>query len=198
MDDKKIKWLFVSAASVLLLMIISAIVLYRMELSNPSIPVYGEVAPFSYTERNGDAFGSEQLKGKTSVINFFFTRCEGPCPLMNGKVAELYRNFNGSPNVQFISISVDPDRDSVQALQQYAVRFGVTDRRWLFLRAPIHEVKELSEKTFMLASSDVPGLHSTKLILIDGQRKVRGYYSSEDSNSLRILEEHIRELTKEP
>lgn len=198
MDDKKIKWLFVSAASVLLLMIISAIVLYRMELSNPSIPVYGEVAPFSYTERNGDAFGSEQLTGKTSVINFFFTSCEGPCPLMNGKVAELYRNFNGSPNVQFISISVDPDRDSVQALQQYAARFGVTDRRWLFLRAPIHEVKELSEKTFMLASSDVPGLHSTKLILIDGQRKVRGYYSSEDPIGLRILEEHIRELTKEP
>jgi protein SCO1/2 len=198
MDDNKIKWLFVSAAGFLLLMIAAAVIFYRMGLSDPTIPVFGEVSSFSYTERNGDAFGSEELKNKVSVVNFFFTTCQGPCPQMNGKVAELYRTFKDAPSVQFISTSVDPDRDSLQALKEYALRFGVTDRRWLFLRAPIMEVRELSEKTFMLATGDAPGLHSTKLILIDGEKKVRGYYSSEDPNSLRILETHIRQLIKEP
>lgn len=198
MDDNKIKWIFVISAGLLLLMIAAAVIVYRMGLSDASISVYGQVAPFSYTERNGQAFGSDQLQGKISVVNFFFTACEGPCPRMNGKVAELFRVFKDDPDVQFISISVDPDRDSLQALQQYASRFGVTDRRWLFLRAPIEEVKKLSEKTFMLATGDAPGLHSTKLILIDGEKKVRGYYSSEDPNSLRVLETHIRQLIKEP
>jgi protein SCO1 len=197
MDDKKIKWIFLSLGAFLLLMIGSAVTLYRIKLADPEMPVYGEVSDFAFTERNGEPFGSENLPGKISVINFFFTTCEGPCPRMNGKVAELYKIFKDAPGIQFVSISVDPERDSVQALQQYAAKFGVTDRRWLFLRAPIRGVSTLSEKTFMLASGETPSLHSTKLILIDKQKRVRGYYSSEDPESLGILEQHIRTMMKD-
>jgi protein SCO1/2 len=197
MNDQRIKRIFIGASVFLFLMIVVAVTMYSRQISNDSIPVFGNVGDFSFTERNGEAIGSNDLAGRISVVNFFFTTCEGPCPKMNGQVAFFYRKFKDNAKVQFVSISVDPDRDSLQALQAYAQKFNVKDRRWLFLRAPIEEVKELSEKTFLLAGADSPGLHSTKLILIDGQKRVRGYYSSEEDGSLRRLEEHILTLLKE-
>lgn len=197
MDDKKIKWFFIGLPAALLVMMAVVWGIYRIKSSDRDMPVFGEVTPFEFTERNGEAYGSKELQGKISVINFFFTSCEGPCPRMNGKVAELYKTFSHTQDVQFVSISVDPERDSLQVLQQYAHKFGVTDRRWLFMRAPIEEVKILSEKVFMLAGGDVPSLHSTKLILVDNMKKIRGYYSSEDPESVHLLEKHIRVLFKE-
>ena len=185
------------APGFLLLIMAVAWSIYRIKMSDPELPVFGLVTPFEFTERNNEPFGSENLSGKISVVNFFFTTCQGPCPRMNAQVAELYKRFSRTPAVQFISISVDPGTDSVQALQQYALKFGVTDRRWLFLNAPIEKVRSLSEGVFMVGGADRPGLHSTKLILVDDQKRIRGYYSSEDPESMTLLEKHIQKLVKE-
>ncbi len=197
MNDQLVKKVFMGLAGLLLILIAAALIVYRYKISDDRMPVFGSVGEFTFTERSGEPFGSDHLKDRVSVVNFFFTTCEGPCPKMNGQVAFFYRKFRDMAGVQFVSISVDPDRDSLTALQEYAKRFQVNDRRWLFLRAPISQVKDLSEKAFMLAGGDSPGLHSTKLILIDKQRRVRGYYASEDDPSLMRLERDILTLLKE-
>jgi len=114
---------------------------------------------------------------------------------MNSQVAKLYRKYVTTPDVQFVSISVDPKHDSLAVLQKYAKDFGVTDNRWLFLRGPLNAVESLSEKGFRLGG-ELPNLHSTKLILIDTRGHIRGYYSSFDENSLNLLTIHVRELLK--
>jgi protein SCO1/2 len=119
----------------------------------------------------------------------------GPCPVMNANVAVLYKKYRTTDRVRFISISVDPERDSLAVLQKYAERFGVNDQRWLFLRGPIEEVKLLSERGFMLAG-DLPGLHSINLVLVDDRGMIRGYYSSTDEDALKVLTLHVRELLK--
>ncbi|MBL7993791.1 SCO family protein [bacterium] len=197
MNDRKIKWVFIGLPAVLLIMIGAAWGIYKIKSSNAGIPIYGAVTQFEFTERNAERFGSNELSGKISIVNFFFTACEGPCPRMNAQVAELYTHFSAEADVQFISISVDPDRDSLQALRDYAIRFGVNDRRWLFLSAPLEEVKSLSENVFMLAGGDMPSLHSTKLILVDEQKNIRGYYSSDDPKDLRLLKKHISVLVED-
>ncbi|KAB2881028.1 SCO family protein [bacterium] len=197
MNDKKIKWVFIGLPAVLLLMIVGAWGIHKIKSSNSGIPVFGKVTSFSFTERNAEPFGSNELSGKVSIVNFFFTTCEGPCPRMNARVAELYKYFSAAASVQFVSISVDPVRDSLQALGDYAARFGVNDRRWLFLRAPIDDVKSLSENVFMLAGGDMPSLHSTKLILVDEQNSIRGYYSSDDPKDLQLLKKHILVLVED-
>ena len=176
--------------------ILALIALFVIDMANKSradLPVLGEVPAFQFVERNGTPFGKNDMKGTISIVNFFFTSCKGPCPIMNSKVAELYRKYATTDKVRFISITVDPDRDSLAVLNQYARNFGVTDNRWLFLRGEINQVHRLSEEGFMLAG-DFPTLHSTKLILVDTDTKIRGFYDSFDQEALRLLTTHVREL----
>jgi protein SCO1/2 len=178
------------------LIVLASGALIVIDLANQSradMQVYGEIPEFEFTERSGRPFGSEQIRGKITILNFFFTSCLGPCPAMNAQVAELYRQYVTSDQVQFVSVSVDPARDSLHVLQEYADKMGVSDGRWLFIRGPLEEVYRISEKGFMLAG-ELPNIHSTKLILIDRQGKIRGYYDSFDEDQLRTLTIHVREL----
>jgi protein SCO1/2 len=197
MDNKpKVKGLFLG---ILLLFVLSVIALIVVDLANKSrsdLPVLGQAPEFQFTERSGAAFGSKNLKGSINIVNFFFTTCVGPCPIMNARVAELYKKYSTTDQVRFVSISVDPKRDSLAVLRKYAEDFGVTDNRWLFLRGEIEEVHRVSEKGFMLAG-ELPTIHSTKLILVDRNQKIRGYYDSFDEESLRLLTVHVRELLYE-
>ena len=189
----RIKELFIS---ILILFILSVLTLIVIDLANESrtdLPVLGNVPEFSFVERNGMAFGSDTMKGKINIINFFFTTCQGPCPIMNARVAELYKKYSSTDKVRFISISVDPKRDSLAVLRKYADNFGVTDQRWLFLRGELEEVHRVSEQGFMLAG-EFPTIHSTKLILVDQKNNIRGYYDSFNEESLRLLTVHVREL----
>jgi protein SCO1/2 len=189
----KIKGLFFSLIILFLLSVLALIVINLANKSREHLVILGEVPAFNFVERSGVSFGDENMKGKINIVNFFFTTCKGPCPIMNARVAELYKKYSTTDNVRFVSISVDPKRDSLAVLRQYADEFGVTDDRWLFLRGDLDEVHRVSEKGFMLAG-DLPTIHSTKLILVDENRKIRGYYDSFDEESLRLLTVHVREL----
>jgi len=174
---------------------VGAAVIHFAEQSKDEIPVYGQVTDFALTERSGQPFRTDDMKGKITVANFFFTTCPGPCPRMNAKVAGLYRGFASSDKVEFVSISVDPDKDSLEALRAYSQKMGVTDNRWLFLRGPGDEIHRISESVFKLAG-EFPTMHSTKLILIDEELQIRGYYSSEEDVDVQSLKAHMKVLAE--
>ena len=157
------------------------------------LPVLGAVPSFTFSECRGGEVTDQNLQGKITVLDFIFTRCKSACPVMSGKMLQLYNLFRSSDRVQLISISVDPDYDTPEVLQRYAEKLGVTDLRWLFLRGPIEDVKRLSEEGFKL-SGEFPGMHSTKLILIDERGRIRGYYDPYDNISMHKLKTHIRQL----
>jgi protein SCO1/2 len=189
----KIKGLFFSLIILFLLSVLALIVINLANKSREDLPILGEVPAFTFVERSGVSFGDENMKGKINIVNFFFTTCKGPCPIMNARVAELYKKYSTTNEVRFVSISVDPKRDSLAVLRQYADEFGVTDDRWLFLRGELDDVHRVSEEGFMLAG-DLPTIHSTKLVLVDKDLKIRGYYDSFDEESLKLLTIHVREL----
>ena len=187
--------LLLGVSGALVLAIIGLIVI---EMAQDSLQVpeqLGVVPNFSFVDQNGNAFGKTQMLGKINIVNFFFTRCQGPCPYMNGKVSELYQKYSTTDKVRFVSISVDPVNDSLSVLRNYAARFGVTDNRWLFLRGPLDEVQQLTENGFHLGG-ELPSMHSTKLVLVDPQGNIRGYYDSFDEASLDLLTVHTRELLR--
>ena len=196
MHKPQIKGLVVSILVLFILCVAALVVIDLANQSRRDLPVLGAVPEFQFTERNGESFGNNQMQGKIHIVNFFFTTCVGPCPIMNARVSELYQKYSTTDQVCFVSISVDPKRDSLTVLQTYATDMGVTDNRWLFLRGEIEEVHRVSEKGFMLAG-ELPNIHSTKLILVDRDQKIRGYYDSFDEESLRLLTVHVRELLYE-
>jgi protein SCO1/2 len=185
------------AAAVLVLGITATYVILEAKSSQRELEVLGTVSQFQLTERSGLEFGLDEMRGKINVVDFIFTGCQGPCPVMADNMSSLYKAFAGSDKVQFISISVDPTRDRLQVLQEYARKQGVTDNRWVFLRGNINTIQWLSEGVFKLAADDLPALHSTKFILVDDIGQIRGYYSGTDKASVNVLKTHIRELVQE-
>lgn len=167
-----------------------------IDFSSQKLPVLGHVPNFEFVESGGKPFGLEDMKGTINVVDFIFTNCPGACPVMSSKMVRLYQHYKGNDQIRFVSISVDPERDTLETLTQYAADQGVTDDRWVFLRAPIEQVVELSVKGMMLAADNLPMGHSTKFVLIDADGKIRGYYDGLSDASMEELKVSIRELAE--
>lgn len=78
----------------------------------PELPELGEAPRLLMTDSTGTEFDSNDLRGKVYLVNFFFSSCEGVCPALNGRIAALYKEYQGDPSVHFISITVDPETDT--------------------------------------------------------------------------------------
>jgi len=147
---------------------------------------------------NGD------LKGKILVVDFIFTTCNSICPKITANMRTLQKSFiKKNPDlVQFISISVDPERDSVAALRAYADRFDADHDRWWFLRGDSREVFDYARNELGLSLQPAegnPGMfdHSEKFILIDTSRHIRGYFDGTDMLDLKKVADDIIILSME-
>ena len=108
----------------------------------------------------------------------------------------LYKQYKLHPDLQFVSISVDPEYDTQEVLKAYADANGVNDQRWKFLRADMKAIKKLSTDGFMFMSESLPAGHSVKFVLIDQNGNVRQYYNGTDAGSIAILRTHINSILK--
>jgi len=192
------KMLMLIVIAMLVLGTLAVVVVNQANLSRSRIPVLGELGDFQLIEsKSGEAIGPIDLRGKICVYDFIFTSCKGPCPVMAVNMGDLYRLYKGSDRIQFVSISVDPERDTLEALNEYARLRGVDDDGWIFLRGPIDTVAEICEKQFMLSADDLPGGHTTKFILVDHLGRIRSYHDGLSESSMETLENNIRQLAKE-
>ena len=105
----------------------------KKEEGSKNLPKLSQVAPFQLIDQDGQIFSEEALKGKVWVVDFIFTRCKGPCPLMTEKMAELQENFKGSENIHFVTITMDADFDSSSVLKKFAEEYGANFSKWHFL-----------------------------------------------------------------
>ena len=183
--------------ALIILGIMALLVINQADRSRSALPILGEVPEFTFTERNGQPFGLDNMKGKVNIVDFMFTNCQTKCPIMVVHMAELYQNYKSNDNIQIVSISVDPDRDSLEVLQRYATEHGATDNRWAFLRAPMDKVVDISENGFMLAAEGLPMGHSTKFVLVDPQGKIRSYHDGMDAASVKNIANDIDKLLSE-
>ena len=153
--------------------------------------VIKQVPSFDMTSHNGEPFNRDSLLNKISVLDFIFTSCPGPCPIMSNNMKTLYKQYKLHPDLQFISITVDPEHDSLDILNLYADVNGVNDNRWKFLRSEMRKVKKLSTNGFLFMSDNLPAGHSVKFVLIDENANIRQYYNGTDEASISILRNHI-------
>jgi len=169
-----------------------------IEKANASheIPIVKKVPNFKFTNQNGDIFSHNQLKNKITVLDFFFTNCPGPCPIMTYNMKSLYNDFSSSDDVQFVSITVDPENDNIKVLKNYADINGINDQRWQLLTSELSKIKSLKRDGFMLYADELPQGHAIKFILIDEHGNIRKYFDGTDEGSLSILKKDISNLVK--
>jgi protein SCO1 len=154
------------------------------------LPVLYASPTFSLTDQDAKAFGSEDLRGKTWVAAFIFTHCPGVCPQMTMKMSALQRAVPDR-DVHLVSFSVDPERDTPAVLKEYARSFDADAARWHFLtgdKTNMFDVASGMKLTAAPAGVFGPDIvHAEKLLLIDGEGRVRGAYDSKDEQDMKQL-----------
>ncbi len=140
-----------------------------------NIGVIGKVPNFSLTNFDGEEVTSSILNNKITIVNFMFTQCEDACLIMSENLSLLQERFAQSNDIQFLSITTDPDFDSLEILNDYQKKYSKKNN-WFFARGNIIDIINLSEKGFFLSAKLLPAGHSTRLILVDQNNQIRKYY----------------------
>ena len=164
--------------------------------SPPPLPVYGHIPRFQLTDHHGQAFDSAQLRGKVWVADFIFTSCGGPCPRMSAHMRQVQRAAATLPEVRLISFTVDPATDTPPVLAAYARRYQAEPGRWYFLTGEQAALHHLGREAFKLHNVDGGLEHSTRLVLLDRESRIRGFYSSEEEGAVPRLIADMRRLVK--
>jgi protein SCO1/2 len=176
---------------------LSILPLFLVDAREGQVDRMAELDPapaFTMIDSNGKPFSTSSLQGKVWVVDFIFTSCPGICPGMATQMARLHRLFADYPNVSFVSISVDPERDTEQVLAEYAAKLKADTTRWHFLRGDMKVVQDLSLNGFKLSQLTVPSEHSPRFVLVDQNGTIRGYYDSRSDAEIRKLSDDVAEL----
>ncbi|MDE3165067.1 MAG: SCO family protein, partial [Acidobacteriota bacterium] len=165
---------------------------------NPALPVFGSIPQFDLTAQTGQPFDSRSLDGHVWIANFIYTTCPGPCPMMSHQMHGIQQATEATPAVKLVSFTVDPAHDTPPVLAAYARNFKADPARWTFLTGDIAKLDELGFKEFKLNHVDGNLDHSTRFVLIDARRRIRGFYLSSDEAFPRNLLRDLKRLQSEP
>lgn len=178
-----------------------ALLLFLSCAKAPDLPKLFPVPNASLVDETGQRVQLDAMKGSVTIYNFIFTHCTGTCPIMTNNMRALTPLVDKDAPVRFVSISVDPARDTPAVLADYAKRVR-NDPRWTFLTGDRDTVVNLSVKGFKLAAGDpMPGgealLHSTKFAVADKSGVIRGYYDGADGAAVQDVANVVKALVDE-
>jgi len=164
--------------------------------------VFHKVPAVELINQYGDTISTSIANGKISVVQLFFTSCEGICPVISGNMTAVQKAFAGNESVKLFSLSVDPARDSVSALLAYSKRFKCDSLQWNLLTGDKKLIYDYIRYQLRLPSveegdgGEEDFIHSDNITLIDREGIIRGYYTGTDTAQVRLLIEDIHTLTK--
>jgi len=148
--------------------------------------IWHKVKNISFVNQLGKTVNLDDLKGKIIVIDFFFTRCPSICPGLARSMKKLQNSFVKNDDiVQFISISIDPEHDSVVQLRKFADRYEINHDTWWLVTGNKKEIYDMALNELKANIAD-PGvdtafIHTENFFLLDTNHIVRGYYNGFDS-----------------
>lgn len=169
------------------------------------IPTYFAAPAFRLTDQTGATFSSDALRGKVWIASFFFTSCRTVCPLITSKTGNVRRRLAAhGDDVWFVSLSVDPERDTPEALREYARRMHAEAPNWRFLTGSRQALTRTITGGFKQVMQDNPSdgsnadlLHGTRLALVDRRGRVRGFYETDGAGLDRLVSFAERLLAEE-
>jgi len=166
------------------------------------ISKYHAIADFSFTNQNGKTITQKDYEGKIYVADFFFTTCPTICPIMQDNMVEIQNAFKTNPKIMLLSHTVMPQIDSVPVLKNYALEKGVIDTKWNLVTGDKKDIFYIARKSYLAVKTDTAGelydmVHTENFILVDEQRRVRGFYDGTKKEDIKRLIEDIHFLLGE-
>ena len=161
------------------------------------------IPDFNLTTEEGKPFTRKDMEGKIAIVDFVFTRCGSICPIMTNQFTRVQQEFKDNDDVILLSHTVDPDFDTPEVLKEYGEANRYIPGKWQFLTGTEREIYDLASKGYMITA--LPGdstdedlfVHSEKVILVDKQGRIRGYYNGVDPTMIDTLVIETRILLQE-
>lgn len=160
------------------------------------------IADFKLSNQNGEIITNNTYANKIYVADFFFTRCQSICIAMAYNMSELQDFYKNDKDIMFLSHSVTPVMDSVAVLKEYAERKGVIDEKWNVTTGSKKDIYELARKSYFAVLDEGNGdeddfIHTEQFVLVDKERRIRGYYDGTEKEEMLKLKEDIALLIAE-
>jgi protein SCO1 len=180
---------------------------YQPSMVNPElvdstlvyVKKYHSIADFKLINQNGDTISQADYADKIYIADFFFTTCPTICPVMTANMADIQQIIKGDDEVMLLSHSVTPEIDSVPQLKKYALEKGVIDAKWNLVTGDKKQIYELARKSYLAVLTDGDGgpydmIHTENFILVDKERRIRGFYDGTSSEEVAQLLEDLKVL----
>ncbi|WP_283641370.1 SCO family protein [Mesonia mobilis] len=208
----------------IVLFVLSAIIItiiYQLLKPEPTLPIYQpdmvnkelvdttvqyvrkyhKVPDFKLVNQNGDTITQKNYEDKIYITDFFFTTCQGICPIMTDHMVKIQEEFKDDPEVLLLSHSVTPEIDSVAQLKKYAEEKGVIDEKWNLVTGDKKQIYDLARKSYLVAKSQGNGgkydmIHTENFALVDKNKQVRGFYDGTNPEAIEQLVEDVKLLKK--
>jgi len=179
------------------------------------IIVIGKAPAFEFTNQNGEKISDKTMEGKVYVLEFFFTSCGTICPKMNKSMLQIQDKYGLNRDFGIISISIDPETDTVEMLHKHAQELGITMKNWQLLTGDKATIYKLANEGFNLFVGENPKLedgfeHSGLFALIDKKGNIRSrmvkngeyenplvYYDALEVKGVQMLKNDIKKLLDE-
>lgn len=157
---------------------------------------YHTIADFSFTNQNGKTITQKDYEGKIYVADFFFTTCPTICPIMQDNMVKIQKAFKDNSKFKLLSHTVMPDIDSVPVLKKYALEKGVIDSKWNLVTGDKKDIFYIARKSYLAVKTETEGelydmVHTENFILVDENKRVRGFYDGTNKEEVDRLIEDI-------
>ena len=194
LDKSTLPWL-VLGVIIISIAILNLWLMFKNKDESDQEKVVASVPEFALTNQKRNIISSSDLSGKVWVADFIFTNCPTICPIMTKEMATLQSEFS-SLDINFISFTVDPDRDTSEVLASYAKQYGADDKSWHFLTGEKEQIYQLANEGFKLAAAHHEGAfpHSRKFALVASDGNIYGYYDSHSDAAMVQLRKDIKTL----
>jgi protein SCO1/2 len=164
--------------------------------------VYHAIPDFTLTDQHGAALTMERFRDHIVVADFFFATCQTICPEMSAQLKRVQHAYRDDPEVLILSHSVNPARDTAEALLEYSRKYDAIQGRWYFATGDKKTIYDLARNSYFITAMEGDGgpddfIHSEQFVLLDKQSRIRGYYDGTDPYDVNRLIDEIAVLKLE-
>jgi protein SCO1/2 len=180
-----------------------AILMFAVAITSTDKPgrlaAIGDAPHTRLVDSNGRPFDLAKLRGKVVLVSFVFTTCNGVCPATTQTLVRVQRTLQEAKlwktSVEFVSITLDPKRDTPEVLSRYGQLFGADLAAWHYLTGDPDQVASVIKAWGMWVKSNATGVldHPSRIFLIDENGCEREIYNLEFLKPEVVLED-VREL----
>ncbi len=173
-----------------------------VDSSKQHIKKFHRIADFKLKNQNNEWVTQKTFQNKIYVADFFFTTCPSICPIMTENMSFIQNTFKNDSSVLLLSHSVTPKIDSVAQLKKYALEKGVIDEKWHLVTGPKKEIYDLARQSYLAVKTNESGnlydmIHTENFILIDPDRRIRGFYDGTVKEDMKEIQKDILNLKAE-